>query len=293
MKRGTQWRTLSMLGILTVVGGVEAAGQERPTLAVAVDLVADRFENAFDGAEIKEIEEQAAARIAVTLQERLRFLVISDGTSAGYGITLELDDPPQASPLGELDAYLRMHDPDGESRRILWHPFRKGIDALRSLGSPTEMVAEVDAKVATADFEMLVDSLLSRIPITNEGATWEDPLGWVIPFAMEDLCIDQGSSLLVQTVVLTGAGPQAMPYRAKVLGVFQPTAFPAHLERFRRGIFSQVDVDQDNVALLLDAAAQGGAELQAVFVIAYRPREADCESMARPEDQDFRVGGNR
>lgn len=259
----------------------------RPALAqMEVDVVFHlqdaRYRSRF-GANAPTVEAMIADSIARALSDRVGYLRLVPGSGSEYALVLTLDrqDRQSTSRFPERGIWAGLKIPGGTVQEFYWKTLRPAEEALAAVGSDVDVAADV-ARLFRGEIRQLQDSLLNRVPISDDGLAWNSPIGWVLPFSRRDLCMKNQSRLVFVNDVPAGQLRVERWDTATVTSEFAltPPVDPDH-QRFLHRLFSEPLDGQNMDDHLRQALQQGTAKVTAVYVIEYQP-ELGCHAEPTP-----------
>jgi hypothetical protein len=297
---------LAALAMTVLPSGVD--GQKTP-VRVEFRLVEPNYVALFSVEERSRLEADAATMIAEALGDRLPILSLSARDSAAYVLRIELDRRGGAG-ANELQAdrglIARLIGPDGTSEPTWWGLFREasavggGFDAGDGSLPPDRLFLDlIRIAVDRADVNALVRDQLSEVPIADEGRVWTPPpgqFGWVAPLERQQLCLAEGTSLLIQVLVPSPFDPDPSPrtFQALVESDFDAErAFggtvPPHYQGFEHGVFTRPDPpDQSGLDQLL---ASDSVRVQRIFLLHFQRDPQICQRPLDPLAAEAESGG--
>lgn len=295
-----------LLLIALMVDGVEA---QKTRVRVEFELVDPTYIAFFTDEERARLERDAASLVTSQLTERLPVLDLVTDDSADYVLRVELnrkggaDADPMESDRGLIATLI---GPDGAREPTWWGLFRKA-DAAGSgfdMGDGTlaldrVFLRHIELAVEEADVNALVRNQLSAVPIAEEGRMWTPPpgeFGWVAPLIRQQLCLAEGTSLLVQVLVPSPFDPDPSPkvYQALVESDFDASlAFggdiPPHFQGFEQGVFTRPDPpDQQGLDRIQD---NDSVQVQRIFLQRFERDSRLCERPTDPLAAEAAAGG--
>ena len=280
--------------LLPLLAATPVWSAERPVVKTEFTLAESGYRSEYKATEIKEIESRVARRIASVLNSKIGFLAFSSEAPSDFVLTFKLDSRgPGASPtLKEVGFFASLTiSEDSSSRRssreVYW-VFRTASSSW-SYGSVDTLVREIDLKLlnnneSSSQVNELIREVLSHIPIARtEIHHLKDPLGWIIPYKHDDLCMGRESSLLIDSRLPSGGGPMPVRFEAVARMKFNPRA-ASNLEDSRGNILCMVKSGQEEIDRL-ERTPGDEVVVSGVYVIEYmracRPRLASPEDLLR------------
>jgi hypothetical protein len=246
-----------------------AEAQDPATVDVRVELVMPRYRDKF--ANRPAIETKVAKLFAEYLTTNVGFLRFAvNDTTLPYRLSFLLDrlDRSSTSSFAEVGFWVRLDRPGEQKVESYWLPFRTSDQSLTGVGTETEFVTAIGAKLAHANADSLRIGILRWVPITEIGLPTLHPVGIALPFPLLDLCMKREST--IQFVAeLRGNVTIEQPFKAHIVGSFQPQTSPSlEAERFLNGGFAKV---MEAVALgeLTPSIAQKAVTVKKIFVTSY------------------------
>jgi len=274
------------LAVLTGAGAAPAA--EPPLVKVEFKLNDDSYRQHFDRspAVIGALEAAVAERLSRTLSDHHRFLRFASAPAGPgeYGLRVALEPLSAAEnpPLREVGLQVSASGPDGgvQQARAYWR-LRTAQQGLVRIGSPDELGKEIEVKTEAAGFhDLLAHDVLRRIPIAEKGFLWTDPLGWILPYRDRELCMGQGSRLVVRNNLPTGAGVEPVEVEAVARMPFDPpTPAPSPYEEQRLNLFARAE-KPDALGTVADPKR---VAVVAVFVAQFVDLGGACGEPLSPE----------
>lgn len=241
-----------------------------------------RYRSRF-GANAPAVEAMIADSIARALADRVGYLRMVPGGGSEYALVLTLDrqDRQSTSSFPERGIWAGLKIPGGTVQEFYWKTLRPAEEALAAVGSDVDVASDV-ARLFRGEIRQLQDSLLNRIPISDDGLAWSSPLGWVLPFSRRDLCMKNQSRLVFVNDVPAGQLRVERWDTAAVTSEFalSPPVDPDH-QRFLHRLFSEPLDGQNMDDHLRRALQEGTAKVTAVYVIEYQP-ELGCHADPTP-----------
>jgi hypothetical protein len=192
--------------------------------------------------DIPTVQTRAEELLTKYLNERLPFLRFSKNDGVYTLLCVLAVRDATASPAGqEVGLHVSLSGPGLSATRTYWLTFRSASAAAASVPTEEELLALLNAIWASADYNKLVARLLSRVPISSSGVFVRTDLllGWVLPFTKMDLCMDDQSRLQVENELAIPPVRLHNPYRAVVVGSFEPPTPDVHPE-LRDNVFGQL-----------------------------------------------------
>lgn len=302
-------RGLIVLLLLALLG--DGAEAQKTRVRVEFALVDPTYIAFFTDEERARLERDAASVVASQLEERLPVLDVVTGDSADYVLRVELnrkggaDADPMEADRGLIATLI---GPDGAREPTWWGLFRKA-DAAGSgfdVGDGTlpldrVFLRHIELAVEQADVNALVRNQLSAVPIAEEGRIWTPPpgeFGWVAPLVRQQLCLAEGTALLVQVLIPSPFDPDPSPkvFQALVESDFDARlAFggdiPADFRGFEQGVFTRPDPpDQQGLERIQDSDS---VRVQRIFLQRFERDAGLCEGPANPLAAEAIAGGGR
>jgi len=277
MRRGLSITIVPVLaGVF--VGPLNVAAQSPTMVAVHAKLVANNFRLRL-APRVPDVEAAVGKRFANYLRERVGFLSFAVGdTVSPYRLVFELDRRERGSTADfeEFGFWVRLERPSDAPLELYWLPFRSADQSTAPIGTEEQFLAAVRAKLTHADPGPLRDSLLGRVPITQQALPHLSPPGWALTFRHLDLCIRNSSQLEFVNEIPANAMLIEKRFRAEVVAQFQvPPPPPAAAQPFLGGVFSQ-PTDPAVATELTRAMSQGPVRVKQVFVVSYRHDPNAC-----------------
>jgi hypothetical protein len=266
-------RSTTLATVLALLAGVSSLAmcQSRTPVSVEVRLEAKRFRTHFDS-QLSDVEQRAAKQFTRLLAREIGFLRFAvHDTASRYRLLflLDLQQRGSTSRFTEFGFWVRLERPDDVRLERYWLPFRSAQQASAGVGSAEAFLGELAVKLAHADLGALSDSLLKKIPITEQALIVNQPLGWAIALPRLDLCMKTMSQLELLSDFRIGDMSLAKAARARVVGDFQTSVPPPlDIQQFLGGAFSEPaaqPVADELTRLLRD----GQVTVKEVYVTSY------------------------
>jgi hypothetical protein len=199
-----------------------------------------------------------AARTVERLRDRIGFMRFTADGNADAVLTLDVDRGPDRTPgsalreVGLHAALAHGGQPLGEGAYLTFRP----VGSSKAIPERAPLAEEMAQKVAEAAGPRgPITGLLSQIPIARAARFVKDPIGWVIPFRHDELCINDVSVVRVANVVETPTASVSREFTARtsgryrqdgqqerILGEPHPTA-QDHLDEFKNTPVERIRVD--------------------------------------------------
>lgn len=265
-----------------------ARASEPAVIKVGFRLAEATYRTHFDNssATLGALEARAAEGLSAVLGRRCGFLRFTGNPAdaAEYGLQFVLDARSLAekAPLREVGFRVSAHGPEGEiPQASAYASFRSAQEWLVRIGTVDELVREIEAKTDTADFQdLLARDVLRRIPIAKKAILWTNPPGFILPFRDRELCMGQGTRLVVRNNLPTAVGPETVDVDAEARLAFNPpTATPPPYEQQRMNVFARADR-----ADWLGGVDPQKVDVIAIFVAKYLDLGGACRGPLSPED---------
>lgn len=269
------------LALLAAVAASAASAQvptPRPAVRVTFEVQEPSVRNNFTAAEIAQIEATGAAMIGRHLAGRARFLDFRP-TVPRYQLRIALRrrDVTSSRP-DDLVLHAAVLGPGIVASRIHWKVFRRAQQVTPPIaGSPAQFLRTLELVLAGHE-DMPIMPRLTRIPLTTTVVLSPQPLGWVLPYRRDELCIDPASTLRVDNVL--PAGPSAVrnyTYQADASGELAPAP-----GRQWGKVITVARPTQPEYAALRQAISAGTARVTAVYLDQYGVHPTACAQLARP-----------
>ena len=285
MARGLS-RTIMLLLAGVSVGPPNLAAQSPTVVGVHAKIVANKFRLRLTP-RVQEVEAIIGKRFVNYLRQRVGFLSFAAGdTVSPYRLVFELDRRERGSTADfeEFGFWARLEGTPDAPLEVYWLPFRSADQSTAPVGTETQFLDAVAFKLDHADPGPLRDSLLARVPITEQALPNLSPPGWALTFRHIDLCIRNSSQLEFVNEIPANAMLLEKRFRAEVVGRFQvPPPPPAAAEPFLGGVFSQL-TDPGGATELTRAMSQGPVRVRQVFVVSYRSDPNACRDRGDAQD---------
>ena len=216
------WKCTWLVALATAVGWSSAPAQKRAGVTVRVELAVPRYRDRFP--DRKAVEAKAASLFTDYLTRNVGFLrFAADDSTRPYRLAFVLDrfDRGSTSGFAEVGFWVRLERPDESPMESYWLQFRSADQSLVRVGGEEEFLNEIKAKLAHRDADSLRTGVLRWIPISETGLPNLEPLGFVLPFRLLDLCMKRQST--VQLIAeFGGTVVREVPFAALVVGNFTP-----------------------------------------------------------------------
>ena len=264
-----RWKCAWLLTLVTTSAWSSAAAQKRPTVTVSVELAAPRYRDRFT--DRTAVQAKAANLFADYLTRNVGFLrFAADDSTRPYRLAFVLDRFDRASTSGftEVGFWVRLERPDENPMESYWLQFRSADQALAGVGGEEGFLNEIKAKLAHRDADSLRTGVLRWIPISETGLPNLDPLGFVLPFRLLDLCMKRQSTVEL-LAEFRGSVVREVPFAARVVGNFNPSGQPTRdIAPYVGGGFAQI------VALpqpddLTPSIARHSVKVKKIYVTSY------------------------
>jgi hypothetical protein len=269
---------LVLLAAVTASAASAQGPTPRPAVRVTFEVQEPSVKSNFTPAEIAEIEAAGAAMVARHLAGRARFLDFQPAVPR-YQLRVALNrrDVTSSRP-DDLVLHAAVLGPGVAPSRIHWKVFRRAQQVTPPIGgSPAQFLRTLELVLAGHE-DMPIMPRLTRIPLTTTVALSPQPLGWVLPYRRDELCIDPASTLRVDNVI--PAGPSAVrnySYEADASGELTPAS-----GRQWGKVITVARAAQPEYAALRQAISAGTARVTAVYLIKYGVHPTACAQLARP-----------
>lgn len=254
-----------------------AAADDRPLIQVRFVIADPGYRLKFSDADRPGVEAAAAARIAERLAARIGFLRFTTGDGPDTVLTLELNrqDPTGTGDIREVGFHVtlrRQGQPLGERVYVM---FRPQTESLAPIPGRDALVEAIGPRVADAAAPRgPITALLSAVPIAHQAVLVQDPLGWVIPYRHDDLCMDEASVVRLSNTVDSPVATMVRQFTARASG-------RTNQGEARGRIFSEPDpATQAHLDDLRNLPA-ARIHVDAVYVVQYSPR-TPCDAMLAP-----------
>ena len=273
-----------------------ARAEVRRAVAVRVEVVAPSFRRELVGPgqatspELQSAERDAARQIAAALGEPPGFLAfqaegepaVAGGPAPAATLTVRVvaKAPAAATVLREIGLVVDAAGA-GVGRGEPAYLVLRGQDDIRAAPSrAAELAREIASRVAERE-EDVVRDVLSRVPIATTGARLEEPLGWILPYRPEEICIDFRSRFAIASEVQQAIGRQELDLPSEFRVVFDPPGdTPLDDHRHRIVTLPTLPGDHPDIVLLKGARA---ATVKAVRVTQY-VRQSGCGAQPSPAE---------
>ena len=300
----------SLIGALLIATLIPAPATAQKTRVRAEFRILDpSYVAFFSDDERVRLERDAAQLVADHLADRLPILEMVTGDTAAYVLRVELNrrGGADANPL-EADRGLiaSLEGPDGARPATWWGLFRKADAAGSGFDSGDDTLPadrlflhHIQLAIESADVNALVRDQISAVPIAEDGRIWAPPpgeFGWVAPLLRQQLCLAEGTSLLIQVFVPSPFDPDPSPriFKALVESDFDAArAFggqvPPSFRGFEHGVFARPDsLDQAGMDQLLQSDS---VRVQRIFLQRFERDPGICERAADPLAAEELAGG--
>jgi hypothetical protein len=207
--------------ILTAVCAPALCAGSKTEVTVSFRLTEPDYRQEYTTDEIAALEAHLSTQVALRFNEHIGFLNFVSDPGPAYSLILELGrrNPQDPGPCWEVGFLVKVAGP--QVRPPLdpyWLMFRHQDRYGDSRGSASDLEKALILKLTLLedlDYEKLVSTFLGQVPLCNEGTKlWTDPLGWIVPYKLEEVWIDVGSQFLVENCFPSSLGPIAYNYPA-------------------------------------------------------------------------------
>ncbi|HZM70385.1 MAG TPA: tetratricopeptide repeat protein [Candidatus Cryosericum sp.] len=281
MVRTRRWSIILLIIIAAGAPGWTGAA-EKTKVGVTFALAEQRFVDSFDAQVVRPRLERNAAKKLAGILGGLSFVSFTTEAGAPYQLEFRLaaQDPRAAGPRKAVGIRASLAGPDGGGP--VYIPFRGPEDYFARIPGETELIEQVALAITDELAEKIGRQLLSHVPIAAEATIWRDPLGWILPYKEDEICMDRESVVVVRHAFPTPAGPVTREFRGKAIGVFTNATTAGDVDSVGR-IFTRAEVPQQDIDWL--QAPQGRAvEVKQVFVSEYRPIDTGCPIATVPPE---------
>ena len=262
------WKCTCLVTLATAVGWSSAVGQKRATVTVSVELAVPRYRDRFT--DRTAVQAKAANLFADYLTRNVGFLrFAADDSLRPYRLAFVLDRFDRASTSGfaEVGFWVRLERPDESPMESYWIQFRSADQSLVGVGGEVEFLSEIKAKLAHRDADSLRTGVLRWIPISETGLPNLEPLGFVLPFRLLDLCMKRQST--VQLIAeFGGTVVREVPVAALVVGSFSTDRSTREVAPYIGGGFAQV-LPKPQPDELTPSIARHAVKVKKIFVTGY------------------------
>ena len=268
-----------LVTLATAVGWSSVAAQKRAAVTVSVELAVPRYRDRFT--DRKAIQAKAAALFADYLTRNVGFLrFAADDSTRPYRLAFVLDrfDRGSNSGFAEVGFLVRLERPDENPMESYWLQFRGADQALSGVGSEDGFLNEIKAKLAHRDADSLRTGVLRWIPISETGLPNLDPLGFVLPFRLLDLCMKRQSTVEL-LAEFGGSVVREVPFAARVVGSFNPGQTTRDVAPYVGGGFAQV-VQRPQPDDLTPSIARHAVIVKKIYVTSYVHDPTACANRA-------------
>jgi hypothetical protein len=273
------WKCTWLVTLATVSGWSSAAAQKRAAVTVSVELAAPRYRDRFP--DRKAIQAKAANLFSEYLARNVGFLrFAADDSTRPYRLAFVLDRFDRASTSGfaEVGFWVRLERPDENPMESYWLQFRSADQALVGVGGPDAFLNEIKAKLAHRDADSLRTGVLRWIPISETGLPNLEPLGFVLPFRLLDLCMKRQSTVELLTE-FGGAVVREVPLAARVVGSFDAQHPTRDVAPYVGGGFAQV-MPLPQPDDLTPSIARHAVKVKKIYVTSYVHDPTACGNRA-------------
>ena len=274
------WKCTCLVMITTAVGWSSAAPQKRATVTVSVELAVPRYRDRFTDRHA--VQAKAATLFADYLTRNVGFLrFAADDSTRPYRLAFVLDrfDRGSTSGFSEVGFWVRLERPDENPMESYWLQFRSADQALTGVGSEDGFLNEIKAKLAHRDADSLRTGVLRWIPIAETGLPIVDPLGFVLPFRLLDLCMKRQSTVELLADV-AGTVVREVPFAGRVVADYPgvPGSASRDAARYVGGGVAQIPRPQpDDLTPLI---ARHAVKVKKIFVTSYVHDPTACGNRA-------------
>ncbi|HKJ02178.1 MAG TPA: hypothetical protein VJ997_06975, partial [Longimicrobiales bacterium] len=193
--RWTGWAGVPPIFVTLLAIASPAQGQQRTPVGVRFTLGDELYRSELTDAEIAGLEADGASLLAEELGRKIPYLDFRPLDTTAYQmhfLVAKRSATAGADALAQIGLFADLESADPTSRDIYWLTMRRPEDALQPVGTPADILDQLRLKLRLdADYTLLADSLLAHVPVADTAAAWGDPLGWVLPFHGQDLCMDR------------------------------------------------------------------------------------------------------
>ena len=272
-------KSAGLLMLTTTFGWSNAEAQKRATVTVSVELAAPRYRDRFT--DRKAVQAKAAGLFADYLTRNVGFLrFAADDSTRPYRLAFVLDRFDRGSSAGfaEVGFWVRLERPDENPLESYWLQFRSADQALSGVGSEEGFLNEVKTKLAHRDADSLRTGVLRWIPISETGLPNLEPLGFVLPFRLLDLCMKRQSTVEL-LAEFGGSVVREVPFAARVVGSFTPGQATRDLAPYVGGGFAEV-LPKPQPDDLTPSIARHAVKVKKIFVTSYVHDPTACANRA-------------
>jgi len=274
------WKCTCLVTLATAVPWSSGAAQKRATVTVSVDLEVPRYRDRFTDRSV--VQAKVATLFADYLTRNVGFLrFAADDSTRPYRLAFVLDrfDRSSASGFAEVGFWVRLERPDESPMESYWLQFRSADQSMVRVGGEEDFLNEIKAKLAHRDADSLRTGVLRWIPISETGLPIVEPLGFVLPFRLLDLCMKRQST--VELVAdLSGTVVREVPFAGRVVGDYPGVSGSATRDaaRYLGGGVAQVSRPQpDDLTPLI---ARHAVKVKKIYVTSYVHDPTACANRA-------------
>jgi hypothetical protein len=275
---------LALIATVVLAGAAELHAQPRPRVLVRFRIVEATFRNTYPA--IQQLQASAAQLLAAKMDSSVRYLEFVTQRPAEYELLVTLDRRDRGTQgSGEVGLYTLVSDLTPAGGLTLpdeyWVRFRTAGQYSDPRGTPAEFLRQLRLRISREHIAQLSLSRLRAIPLVrrSEASTWV-PMGWILPFKHETLCLGTTSTFRIVNVYHGAAGVVEFPVIATASTRFDPRPFPARHRGQRFYVLAQADPGKyPGAGELKQIIARGGRVLTDIFVEDY---SIDPQVCARP-----------
>jgi hypothetical protein len=275
MTRSMRLLVWVLAGALTAPAIVRA--DDRPVIKVEFVIVDANYKLKFTDADRPGVQAAAAARIVERIGARIGFVrfTTADGPDTVLKFELNRQDPKSTGDIREVGFHVTLSQrgqPLGEGAYV---PFRPQTESLSTIPGREALIEAIGPKVADASAPRgPITALLSVVPIARQAVLVQNPLGWVIPYKHDDLCMDEASVVRLSNTVDSPVTTVVRHFTAKTSG-------RAKQEDMRGRIFGEPHpLAQDHLDEMKNTPV-GQIKVDGVYVVQYSPR-TPCDTVVPP-----------
>ena len=275
MARSIRLLVWMLAGVLAVPA--VAAADDRPVIKVRFVIADVSYKLKFADSDRPAVEGAAAARIAERLGARIGFVrfTTQDGPDTVLTFELNRQDPSGTGDIREVGFHVTLRQqgqPLGDRVYVMFRPQTESLAPIPGREALTESIGPKVAEAAAPRGP--ITALLSAIPIARQALLVQNPLGWVIPYRHDDLCMDEASVVRLSNTVDSPMTTVVRQFTAKTSG-------RAKQGELRGRIFGEPHpVAQDHLDDLRNTPAER-IRVDGVYVVQYSPR-TPCDAAVAP-----------
>jgi hypothetical protein len=190
-----------------VFASTAAAAEVRPEVAVSFVLAVERWQDHF-GSGRPAFESQAAERISKWFGERVGFALFTPSSTSPNKLAVHLEPTPDTANRTYKETRLRLVLTGGPNPAapLIW-PFRSAETYAEPISGGPGLLKELEFRLEQIN-PALINQVLSQVSIAKKAHLWKNPVGWVIPYRMSELCMGASSVVRIVSMMPTDVGLQ-------------------------------------------------------------------------------------